>query len=131
MSWKRDTVKMLRQYEPMSAAVQNIPLELQRLELHTPAGEETPSGGTLELMIKKKCLQRSLENARLWLQAADRALSILTPEERLMLHRFYICPMPRAAETLSEDLLLEKASIYRRRTQALRRFAIAFYGIEL
>ena len=80
--------------------------------------------------IHRQELLWTLEQAQLWLKTTDRALSALSNEEKLILHRLYIYPEARASERLCAELGMETSSIYRRRDKALRHFTLAYYGID-
>lgn len=69
-----------------------------------------------------------MKEACLWVSQVDKALAILSDEERLVLDRFYLHPIKGAIEDLCERMNIEKATVYRRRDDALRRFTIALYG---
>ena len=45
-----------------------------------------------------------------------------------MIERLFIHPMKGAMALLSEQLDIDKTTVYRRRDNALRRFTIALYG---
>ena len=64
-----------------------------------------------------------------WLKITDGALAALTPEEKLILHRLYICPEKGSLDKLCQGLQVEKSSIYRKRDKALQKFTYALYGI--
>lgn len=141
MNWKEEAAEKLRRYETMRAAVANIPEELQRLRLDAvsirAARTDTPSvrgsGGKREEalmnnLIRREELKRVYQGARLWVNATQRALDALTPEEKLILHSLYICPGRGTVEQLCERLQVEKSSVYRKRDRALERFTLAYYG---
>jgi len=106
----------LRKLDGLRMALENIPLDLQFLE------QENGDPGKL------RALRKSLEKAQQQVKAMERALSVLSPEEKLVLYRFFICPEPRAVEQLCLELGLEHFSIYRRRSKGLEKFALALYG---
>ena len=143
MNWKAEAMEKLRRYDAMRLATINIPLEIQRLEIDAQSirsarTDSTPvSGGgnrredaMLNNILQRQELNRTLQQAQIWLQATDRALTALSQEEKLILHRLYIYPEKGGVERLCRELELESSSIYRRRDRALKHFTIAFYGIE-
>ena len=141
MNWKNEAMEKLRKYDAMRLAVANIPREIKRLEAAAAGirsartdGDPVRSGGNrreeilLDNMIHRQELQWRLEQARDWLSCTDRALGALCPEEKLVLHRLYICPEKGSVERLCEELGVEQSSVYRKRDKALYRFTIALYG---
>ena len=143
MNWKAEAKEKLKRYDAMRLATVNIPEEVERLELDMQAirsaktdGNVVNGGGNrredalINNIIHRQELLWTLQQAQLWLKTTDRALSALTKEEQLILHRLYIYPELGAPERLCQELGLETSSIYRRRDKALRRFTLAYYGIE-
>lgn len=141
MNWKSEAVDKLRQYEAKKLSLVNIPLEISRLEsaacgIRSAASDGTPvSGGgsgredmLLSNIVHREELERSLEQAKKWVALVDAALAILSTEERLLLERFYIHQERGDVDRLCEELGCEKATVYRRRDRAIRRFTLALYG---
>ena len=141
MNWKEEAAEKLRKYDAMRTATENIPQELQRLELSARAirasGVESPRVQTsrnrqeeqlLNNIVHRQELRWALENAKSWVKTTDHALSALSPEDRLVLSRLYVYPEKGALERLCQDLGVEQSSIYRRRDRALRNFTTALYG---
>ena len=141
MNWKEEAAEKLRKYDAMRTATENIPQELQRLELSARAirasGAESPRVQTsqnrqeeqlLNNIVHRQELRWALENAKSWVKTTDHALSALSPEDRLVLSRLYVYPEKGALERLCQDLGVEQSSIYRRRDRALRNFTTALYG---
>lgn len=143
MNWKAEAKEKLRRYDAMRLATINIPEEIERLELDAQsirgAKLDTPvatgNGSRKEDALLNNIIQRqelawTLQQAQNWLKTTDRALTALTGEERLLLHRLYIYPEPGNLDRLCRDLGVEVSSIYRRRDRALRHFTMAFYGVS-
>lgn len=80
-------------------------------------------------IIERQELERTLEQAHIWLRSTDRALTALSSDEQLLLHRLYMYPQKGGLEQLSKELGVETSSIYRRRDKALKHFTLALYGI--
>lgn len=143
MNWKSEAKEKLRRYDAMRLATINIPQELSRLEIDARSIRSARTDGTpvrgggnrredsmINNLIQRQELERTLQQARMWLQSTDRALSALSQEEKQILHRLYIYPEKGSLERLCKELGMESSSIYRRRDRALRHFTLAFYGIE-
>ena len=105
MNWKTEAKEKLRRYDAMRLATINIPMEIQRLEIdaqsirsaRTDATPVSGGGNRREEAIMNNILHRqelawTLQQAQMWLQTTDRALTALTPEEKQILHRLYIYP---------------------------------------
>ena len=142
MNWKVEAKEKLRRYDAMRLATVNIPQEIQRLEVDaqsiraakTDAPVVKSSGGNREDALLNNILHRqelvwTLQQAQFWLQTTERALSALTPQEKLILHRLYIYPEAGAVERLCKELGMESSSVYRRRDKALKHFTLAYYGV--
>ena len=143
MNWKQEAKEKLRRYDAMRLATINIPQELERLEIDAQSirsakldSTAVNSGGNrkedalLNNILQRQELMWTLQQAQLWLQATDRALTALTNQEKQILHRLYIYPEKGGLEQLCTELEMETSSIYRRRDRALKRFTLAFYGID-
>lgn len=73
-------------------------------------------------MAKKKVVAEQLKNLqamRLQVEAMNRAMQVLTPEERLLVEQLLINPATGNTEMLCQLLGVEKSSIYRRKDRAL------------
>lgn len=143
MNWKREAVDKLKNYEAHKLALESLPKEIKRLEssfagIRSATTDGTPvSGGggstredvMLSNIVHRDELKRRLKEARLWVSMVDKALAVLSDEEKMVLDRFYIHQAKGAIEDLCGRLNIEKATVYRRRDNALRRFTIALYGV--
>lgn len=142
MNWKAEATDKLRRYGAMRLAALNLPQEIKRLQLdarniRSARTDATPvSGGgnrreeaLLNNLIQRQELDNSLKQANIWLKNADRAMGILSHEEKQILHRLLIYPEKHGVERLCMELGLEQSSVYRKRDEALKRFTLAYYGI--
>ena len=143
MNWKGEVMEKLRKYDAMCRSLQNIPLEVKRLEADAQAirgartdGAPVKGGGSrredalLNNLAHRQELSWALEQAKYWVEITRRGLDTLTPEEKLVLHRFYLYPERGSVERLCMELGVEQSSVYRKRDKALRKFALALYGTE-
>ena len=140
MNWKYEAIDKLKQYEAKILSLKNIPEEIKRLELameniRSATGDGMPAkGGSgredmyLTNIVRREELERSLEQARKWVEFVDSGLSFLTEDELLILDRFYINPAKGNVERLCMELGCEQATVYRKREQALRSFTLSLYG---
>lgn len=142
MNWKAEATDKLRRYGAMRLAALNLPQEIKRLQLdarsiRSARTDATPvSGGSnrreealLNNLIQRQELDNSLKQVNLWLKNADRAMGILSHEEKQILHRLLIYPEKHGVERLCMELGLEQSSVYRKRDEALKHFTLAYYGI--
>ena len=74
-------------------------------------------------------LKAAHDSAEAWMSVVYGALDVLTDDERRILDRFYINRQKGHAERLMEEMNLEKAQVYRVKDAALRKFALALYGV--
>jgi hypothetical protein len=134
-------IEKLRLYEPKKAALDNIPLEIRRLEsemrsIRSASADGTPvSGGgsgreemLLSNILRRDELGRSLEQARCWVEQVEGALGVLSQEERDILNRFYIHPAAGVADALAGELHIDVKTVYKRRAAAMWRFCHALCG---
>ena len=141
MNWKTEAKEKLRRYDAMRLAIINIPEEIERLKteatsIRSSRTDSTPvqGGGNkredalLNNIIERQELERNLQQAQLWVKTTNRALEVLSPEEKLILHRLYIYPEKGSIDRLSHELGFEKSTVYRKRDKALIKFTLAFYG---
>ena len=141
MDWKKEAVNKLMQYTAKKRCVKIIPEEIKRLELEmanirsaTGDGTPMPGGGSrredmlLNNIVLREELERTLEQAKLWVQEVDGGMEILNQTERQVLDRFFVHPEIGAADRLAGELGLDVKTVYRRRDSALRRFTISLYG---
>ena len=143
MNWKQEAKEKLRRYAAMRLATINIPQELKRLEIDARSirsarmdGDTVEGGGNkreeamINNILHRQELTWTLEQAQMWLQITDRALTALSKEEKQILHCLYMYPEKGSLERLCKELGMETSSIYRRRDKALKHFTMAYYGIE-
>ena len=142
MNWRREAIEKLKNYEAHRESLESIPKEIKRLEssyagIRSATTDSTPvSGGgstredvMLSNIVHRDELKRRLKEARLWVSMVDKALGVLSDEERLVLDKFYIHQAKGNVGELCERLNLEKTAVYDRRDKALRHFTIALYGV--
>lgn len=134
-------IEKLRLYEPKKAALENIPMEIRRLEsemrsIRSASADGTPvSGGgsgreemLLSNILRREEMERSLEQARDWVDQVEAAMAVLSPEERTILDRFYIHPTPGVADALATEMHIDVKTVYKRRGTAMWRFCHALCG---
>lgn len=141
MIWKNEAISKLKSYTAKKLALENIPLEIQQQALALSSirsanpdsmpvrGNGTREDAILNNMTYRAELMESYTQTKLWIDAVDRALESLTPEERTLLERFFVYQEPKAADRLAGDLHMDVKTVYRRKDAALRKFTVALYGV--
>ena len=141
MNWKNEAMEKLQKFDAMASSLVNIPRELERLRIAATSirsarvdGDPVRGGGNrreeilMDNLMRRQELQWRLEQAKHWVSCTEKALGVLTPEEKLVLRRLYIYPEKGSLERLCGELGVEQSSIYRKRDKALYRFTLALYG---
>ena len=141
MNWKFEAIEKLKQYEAKRQSLTSIPEEIARLEsamqsIRSATADGTPvkGGGSgredmmLSNIVHREELERSLEQAKMWVALVDAGLEILSEEERLILDMFYIYPARGNVDRLCGELGVEKSQVYARKDAALHHFTISLYG---
>jgi len=140
VNWKNEAIAKLANYEASLRALDNMQDELARLKsefvgVRAQAADQLPRNGresrgdaALSNIVHREELKRALKQTKLWIKTVERALSVLDPEEKLVLQRFYIHSSKGNVQLLCTELGVEQTSVYRRRDNALRRFTTALYG---
>lgn len=141
MNWKAEAVERLESYSALQQSILTIPQELKRLESEATALRGSAMSGTgdrsgrgtqedllLDNLVKRQELRQALEQAKLWVKITDQALSVLKQEQVQLLEQLYIHPKWGNVNQLIIDLGLAKGTLYRKRDEALKKFALALYG---
>lgn len=141
MNWKYEAVEKLKEYNAKKLSLRSIPEEIRRLEsemqsIRSATADGTPviGGGSgredryLSNIVQREELERSLEQAKMWVALVDAGLDTIGHEERMILDRFYINPAKGNVDRLCGELGVEKPTVYRRKDAALRHFTICLYG---
>ena len=140
MNWKTEAIDKLKQYDAMRCSLDTIPQELQRLQLRAQSLKSLDlsspvvrSGSQhddarINNLVNRQELESTLEQACLWVTQVEQALTVLTPDERLVLDMMYIKQERNAVDKLCQELCRDTPTIYRRRDKALRKFTLALYG---
>ena len=139
--WQYQAEQDLREYEALKVSIQNLPEQIAELReqmtaLRSPGADSGGShgGGTSadSRVINLVCLideqEKTLKANKRHVRQIERALKVLTAEERRVLELFYITGEANAAERLMDELCVARKAVYYRREQALMQFAIAMHG---
>lgn len=141
MDWKNEAKERLKVYNAKKQAIESISNEIVRLENQfgslqsvttntvTVNGVHSNEDAFLSNIVLRKELDKRLEDAQMWVDTTEKALSTLDDEERLVLEMFFIRWKQGNIQQLCYDLHVEQATVYRRRDAALRHFTLTLYGI--
>ncbi len=82
-------------------------------------------------MTEQELLRKTgeLEAARIAVQNLDNALSLLTPEERLVANLLLLHPQRGNVQQLCQLLHVEQAAVYRRRKKVINKLLQTLNGI--
>ncbi len=112
MNPQQEALNRLKDYRRIFAARRNLKSELRRLKQGTERQE----------------VMEALNKTRQWLRVTDRALDTLPEREQLVLRQLFCRELPQPVEEVCRQLGVEKSSVYRWRTRALKHLAQALYG---
>ncbi len=143
MNPRAQVVERLCSYELMCVAVKNLQEQIRWLKLHqeglhavrtdrvvVKCQPDRTEDRLLDNIEQRRKMEIALENTRRWLRITDRALQMLSKEERRILQKLYIRKTAGAVNELCQQLEMEKSSIYRKRDRALDKLALALYGVD-
>lgn len=141
MNWKAEAAERLEQFATMRMAAKSLDAEIRRLErantslrsANTELVTVRKTAGRnedhlLDNLVWRQKLEAALEDVRDWLAITETAFDSLKPEERLVLHGFYLSADQYDLGKLCAQMGMEKSSIYRKRDKALEKFTLALYG---
>ena len=127
MNWRDEAAQKLRRLDAMRHALDNLPREVDRLEQEAVGLLGSPDR-LMGNLRRREVLGSQLRQTRSWVTSVERAMEVLSPEERLVLDRFYVYPRRGAADRLAEELGVERSQVYRKKDQALKLFTLAMFG---
>lgn len=140
MNWKNEAIERLRRYDAMKGALISLPEELKRLEDEainlkavrtdkiTVKSSMDAGDALMNNLVRQEEMRYALKQAKMWVEITEHALSMLLPEEKLILHRMFVSREHGVLDRLCVDLGCEQSTVYRKRDHALQRFTIALYG---
>ena len=142
--WKDRVVDRLRDLGMQRAALEAIPLELERLQIESVSirgsgvdGVAVKGGGDREErmlwnIMQREALEWNLEMAGKYVEFVERGLAALEEEEALVVERVYVRGEPDVIERLREEWeMAEKRSVYKRLDKILYRLTVAMFGMAV
>lgn len=138
MDWKTCAVDDLRRYNQMKIGILNSRDKLKNIEstaLSARTSAEKCAKKTashlVDAIVESERLKTNIEVAESLTTLIDRGLSSLTDHERRVLEEFYMTDNPKGVRRLRDELGYAPRSLYRLRDNALKKFTLAMYGVEM
>ena len=142
MNWKKEAVSLLTDYSAKQEAMSSLKeryrmLDAEMKSLRAGQSDKIPLKGDLSRaqdrlinsIAEKEQLKQNYAFVRQQLNWIDRGLSVLEPNERMVLEGFYISAGPRAKDDLMDALCIERSALYELKDRALRKFTMSMYGL--
>lgn len=139
--WSSDAIDELKNQDAYKASRQNLLEEIAGcdasiLGLRSTTADSTPvkGGGSgredrlINYIVRRQRLAENLEQIELNIKLTERAFSVLTTEERMILDRFFIHHERGAEERIAGELGVDPRTVRRKRREALEHFTIARFG---
>ena len=139
--WRMQVVNDLQTFNAKKESLVNIPEQIAELEAKATAIRSATADGTpvkgggfgreymlLNNITERDRLQDSLNQAEKDVAKIERALSVLTDEERRILQVRFIDREPGAITKLSCELNLDERTVRNRQADALLQFGTAMRG---
>ena len=143
MNWQTVAVQRLRNYEAKKLSLETIAEQVKGLEaeftgLRAATTDGMPISGTNankreEMLVtnisKREELKRNYKIAKSEVNVTEKALEILTDQEKRILYVFFINRPAGHVQLLCEELFVEKTKLYKMKDEALKKFTRACYGV--
>ena len=139
--WKMRAMNDLEMYEARKTAIENISEQLRELEaemtsIRSPGAENNSGRGGesrkdnryINNIVSRDLLKENLKEAKRNVRRVERAMKVLTDEEKDILKLFFIKREKEAAFDLADKLRIDRKTVYYRRDLALEKFTIAMYN---
>ena len=139
--WKTKAMNDLEMYEARKTAIENISEQLRELEaemtsIRSPGAENNSGRGGesrkdnryINNIVSRDLLKENLKEAKRNVRRVERAMKVLTDEEKDILKLFFIKREKEAAFDLADKLRIDRKTVYYRRDLALEKFTIAMYN---
>lgn len=140
VNWKQVAEDDLRKYESIRAAADNNRQQIALLEDELrgvkaipvesgPHSVKVSGDESINRLVMKMELEEILARNEQRLKLIEKGLEGLDREERLALEYFYINHRRNAADSLCEELCVERTTAYKIRGQALHKYIVRAYGL--
>lgn len=142
MNYEQYAIDKLRNYRSKAASVQNlreriIALEERKRAIKTShcdavsvdgASTSKAQDAMINLIADSDEQRKRYSANKREVQQIERALAVLSEDERAVLDAFYIAPVNNPIAYLKQTRFYEKTRFYEIRQCAVRKFAKAYYG---
>lgn len=138
MDWKDLAIDSLKLYNAKKVAIENIPREIGLISHAIQITDEAvkssvPTGSVDDIQLSRRIMLRELERnlaaTRKVVEDIRQSLDALTDEEYNILDTLYMQKGRESIMQLCAELNCSKATMYRKRDSALRKYALGLYGI--
>lgn len=138
MDWKTCAVDDLRRYNHMKIGILNSKDKLRAISHAVEEGRKLSGKRSkrmdtrlVDAIVEAERLKDNIATAESLTALVERGLSSLREEERRILEAFYMSERPKTVRQVKEELGYATRSIYRLRDNALKKFTLAMYGVEV
>ena len=143
MNWQTVAIQRLKNYEAKKLSLETIAEQIKGLEaeftgLRAATTDGMPVSGTNsnkreEMLVsniaKREELKRNYRIAKGEVNVTEKALEILTEQEKRILYIFFINRPSGHVQLLCEEMFVEKSKLYLMKDEALKKFTRACYGV--
>ncbi len=139
MDWKICAIDDLRRYKHVKVGILNSKDRLSVVngiindlrKQSDKKGRSLRDTKLLDAVMEAKLLRRNISAAESTMRIVERGLDSLSDDERALLEKFFMQSHPKSASSISKELGYSLRSLYRARDQALEKFTLAMYGVEI
>lgn len=133
---EKAAVKELKNYNGYLVRVKNLEAKIKALDEISQPGisydgikvdsgfKNTVENSQITRIEKKEELERALTLTKVNIDIIERALKALAEDEYIVLDRFYINRQYRAADKLTQELQVNRTTVYQLKEAALRKFIV-------
>ena len=143
MDWKKISIERLKDYNARKQSLDSITEQIHTLESDIVAIRAARTDGIPiqggngnrreEMLINNIAMREELQNnyeiAEREIEITEKGLNALTEEQKRVLYKFFIARSPGHVEALCDELCMEKSRVYAIKDIALKKFAVACYGV--
>ena len=142
MNWEKEAIEDLRRYKNLESSLESLKLKIAALQdkyqaIRCSQSDTVPvQGGTsrtedhmINNIVERDKLSHNYRAALRQVQAVQKGLEGLHPDEKRVLEQMYIDRPPDYMDRLCEEQHCERSNVYKIRERALREFTQRMYGL--
>ena len=142
VNWKYHCIDELKCHRYKVHSLETLPEDISRCKdqmdgIRSATSDSTPVKGggcgredyLINAIAKKDSLTVTLKDVKYDVEAVEKALELLTDEQRRILELFFIRREWGYKERLCNELNISLSELYRRKDEALRLYALSRYGM--